>query len=91
MQEKLQEILQSAKGWLTAAEIAELGGWRSPQHVGLALKQMSDVEHRSAPVKKMFNGMPAKEYKPSYRVFEGDPKPAAKEPAPVVRSEGDEA
>lgn len=102
MQEKLQDILQSAKGWLTASEIAERGNWRSAKHVGLALKQMADVSHRSSPTKKMHNGMPAKEYKLSYRMFEGDAvaptivvdatAPAVKDPlttqpaAPVVRN-----
>lgn len=89
MQEKLQDILQSAKGWLTASEIAERGNWRSAQHVGLALKQMADVSHRSSPTKKMHNGMPAKEYKLSYRVFEGDaaaPTIAVDATAPVVRN-----
>ncbi|WP_434513812.1 hypothetical protein AB6Q56_14620 [Dechloromonas sp. ARDL1] len=63
MQEKIIEILSVAKDWMTASELADKGKWRSPAHVGLALKQMTGVEHRTSPTKKMDNGMPAKEYK----------------------------
>lgn len=84
MQEKLIEILSSAKCWMTAAEIAEKGKWRSAQHVGLALKQMADVEHRTSPDKKSGNGMPAKEYKLVDKHFDGDHVPAA---AKLIKAE----
>lgn len=72
MQEKLEEILSNAKDWLTAAEIADKGKWRSASHVGLALKQMDSVEHRTSPTKKMGNGIPAKEYKLADKSFDSD-------------------
>lgn len=72
MQEKLEEILSNAKDWLTAAEIADKGKWRSASHVGLALKQMDGVEHRTSPIKKQGNGMPAKEYKLADKSFDSD-------------------
>lgn len=62
MQEKINQILSEAEEFLTSAEIAEKGGWRSAANVGLALKQMKGVVHQKSPKKKMGNGMPATEY-----------------------------
>jgi len=67
---KIIELLSVAKDWMTASELADKGKWRSPAHVGLALKQMTGVEHRTSPTKKMGNGMPAKEYKLVDKMFE---------------------
>jgi hypothetical protein len=72
MQDKLIEILSAATVWMTATELADKGKWRSAAHVGLALKQMPNVEHRTSPNKKMGNGMPAKEYKLVDKVFPDD-------------------
>lgn len=55
MQTKLIEILSEAKGWMTAAEIADKGGWRSAANVGVALQQTEkatgNVERRKSPTK----------------------------------------
>lgn len=87
MQERIVEILSEATGWMTANEIADKGKWRSPAHVGLALKQMAGVEHRTSPTKKMGNGMPAKEYKLVDKRFANDQQPekvvAKAKPQPV--------
>ena len=40
MQEQLIEILSKATGWMTAAEIAAKGKWRSASNVSVALKQL---------------------------------------------------
>jgi hypothetical protein len=67
MQEKINEILMSAQGWMTAAKIADIGGWRSAANVGVALQQMEkangSVERRKSHTEKMSNGMPATEWK----------------------------
>jgi hypothetical protein len=50
MQEQLIEILSRATGWMTAAEIAAEGKWRSASNVSVALKQLEKsgaVTHRS--------------------------------------------
>ncbi len=89
MQDKLIEILSGATGWMTANKLAEKGGWRSPAHVGLALKQMPGVEHRKSATEKMGNGMPATEYKLKDKVFLGDSAPGKsmeKAPACVQQS-----
>lgn len=82
MHDKLNELLSEATGWRTAAELAEKGGWRSPAHVGLALKQMPGVESRMSPTKKMMNGMPAKEYKLIDKHFPDDIKAAPRHEKP---------
>ena len=68
MQQKLTEILDKATGWMTAAEIADKGGWRSPANVGVALQQMEKadgrVERRKSDTKKQGNGMPGTHFKP---------------------------
>ena len=85
MQDKLIEILSSAKGWMTAAEIAEKGHWRSAANVGVSLGQMEkadgQVERRKSPTKKMHNGMPATEWKLGGKHFPDD------KPAPVKKAE----
>lgn len=82
MQTKLIEILADAKGWMTAAEIADKGGWRSPANVGVALQQMEkatgNVERRKSATKKQGNGMPATEWKLTEKAFEGDTKPVVR-------------
>ena len=81
MQEKLIEILSGAKGWMTAATIAEKGGWRSPANVGVALQQMEkangSVVRRKSPTVKQGNGMPATEWRHSDKHFDGDHVPDA--------------
>jgi len=76
MQTKLIEILSAAKDWMTAADIATKGGWRSPANVGVALQQMEkangNVERRKSPTKKQGNGMPATEWKLTENAFAGD-------------------
>lgn len=73
MQTKLIEILSEAKSWMTAAEIADKGGWRSPANVGVALQQMEkatgNVERRKSATKKQGNGMPATEWKLTEKDF----------------------
>ena len=75
MQNKLIEILSDAKAWMTAAEIADKGGWRSAANVGVALQQMEkatgNVERRKSPTKKQGNGMPATEWKLTEKDFGG--------------------
>lgn len=67
MQQKLIEILAAATDWMTDAEIAGKGGWRSAANVGVALQQMEKadgcVERRKSDKKKQGNGMPATEWK----------------------------
>lgn len=82
MQEKLIELLSAATGWLTAGEIADLGGWRSGANVGVALAQMEKangaVLRRKSPTKKQHNGMAATEWKLAEKQFAGsDTTPAA--------------
>ena len=73
MQTKITEILSEAKGWMTAAEIAEKGGWRSGANVAVALQQMeksdSRVERQKSATKKQSNGMPATEWKLAEKTF----------------------
>ena len=73
MQTKLIEILSESKDWMTAAEIADKGGWRSPANVGVALQQMEkgagNVERRKSPTKNHGNGMPATEWKLTEKAF----------------------
>lgn len=73
MQQKLTEILDKAKGWMTAAEIADKGGWRSAANVGVALQQMEKadgrVTRRKSDTKKQGNGMPATEWKLTEKEF----------------------
>lgn len=38
MQEKLIDILSRATAWMTAAQIADAGGWRSASNVTVALQ-----------------------------------------------------
>lgn len=82
MQQKLTEILDKATGWMTAAEIADKGGWRSPANVGVALQQMEKadgrVERRKSDTKKQGNGMPATEWKLTEKTFDGDTKPVVR-------------
>lgn len=82
MQEKLIDLLSTATGWLTAGEIADLGGWRSGANVGVALAQMEKatgaVVRRKSPTKKQHNGMAATEWKLAEKQFAGsDTTPAA--------------
>lgn len=81
MQEKLIEILSSAKGWMTAAQIADQGGWRSAANVGVALQQMEkangSVMRRKSPTVKQGNGMPATEWRHADKHFDGDHIPDA--------------
>lgn len=82
MQEKLIDLLSTATGWLTAGEIADLGGWRSGANVGVALAQMEKatgaVVRRKSPTKKQHNGMAAIEWKLAEKQFAGsDTTPAA--------------
>ena len=67
MQEKLIDILSRATAWMTAAQIAETGGWRSHANVGVALGQIEKatgtVERRKSPTQLQSNGMPATEWK----------------------------
>lgn len=67
MQEKLIDILSRATAWMTAAQIAEAGGWRSHSNVGVALGQIEKatgtVERRKSPTQLQSNGMPATEWK----------------------------
>lgn len=67
MQEKLIEILSRATAWMTAAQIADAGGWRSHSNVGVALGQIEKatgtVERRKSPTQLQPNGMPATEWK----------------------------
>ena len=67
MQEKLIDILSRATAWMTAAQIAEAGGWRSHANVGVALGQIEKatgtVERRKSPTQLQSNGMPATEWK----------------------------
>lgn len=91
MQEKLIEILSGAKGWMTAAQIAEKGKWRSASHVGVELQLMEKagrVARRKSPTAKQGNGMPATEWRHSDKHFDGDHVPDATkmiktDPAPV--------
>lgn len=73
MQIKLIEILSEAKDWMTAAEIATKGGWRSPANVGVALQQIEkasgSVERRKSATKKQGNSMPATEWKLTEKTF----------------------
>lgn len=82
MQEKLIDLLSTATGWLTAGEIADLGGWRSGANVGVALAQMEkatgSVVRRKSPTKKQHNGTAATEWKLAEKQFAGsDTTPAA--------------
>lgn len=82
MQEKLIDLLSTATGWLTAGEIADLGGWRSGANVGVALAQMEKatgaVVRRKSPTKKQHNGTAATEWKLAEKQFAGsDTTPAA--------------
>lgn len=82
MQEKLIDLLSTATGWLTAGEIADLGGWRSNANVGVALAQMEKatgaVVRRKSPTKKQHNGTAATEWKLAEKQFAGsDTTPAA--------------
>lgn len=81
MQEKLIEILSSAKGWMTAAQIADQGGWRSAANVGVALQQMEKANgstvRRKSPTVRQGNGMPATEWRHADKHFDGDHIPAA--------------
>ncbi len=67
MQEKLIDILSRATAWMTAAQIADAGGWRSHSNVGVALGQIEKatgtVERRKSPTQLQSNGMPATEWK----------------------------
>ena len=67
MQEKLIEILSRATAWMTAAQIADAGGWRSHSNVGVALGQIEKatgtVERRKSPTQLQSNGIPATEWK----------------------------
>lgn len=68
MQEKLIDILSRATAWMTAAQIAEAGGWCSHANVGVALGQIEKkatgtVERRKSPTQLQSNGMPATEWK----------------------------
>jgi len=67
MQEKLIDILSRATAWMTAAQIADAGGWRSHSNVGVALGQIEKatgtVERRKSPTQLQPNGMPATEWK----------------------------
>ena len=50
MNDQIIEILSKATGWMTAAEIATEGKWRSASNVSVALKQLEKsgaVTHRS--------------------------------------------
>lgn len=82
MQQKLIEILAAATDWMTAAEIAGKGGWRSAANVGVALQQMEKadgrVESRKSDKKKQGNGMPATEWKLTEKTFDGDTKPVVR-------------
>lgn len=82
MQEKLIDLLSTATGWLTAGEIADLGGWRSGANVGVAMAQMEkatgSVVRRKSPTKKQHNGTAATEWKLAEKQFAGsDTTPAA--------------
>lgn len=82
MQEKLIDLLSTATGWLTAGDIADLGGWRSGANVGVALAQMEKatgaVVRRKSPTKKQHNGTAATEWKLAEKQFAGsDTTPAA--------------
>lgn len=82
MQEKMIDLLSTATGWLTAGEIADLGGWRSGANVGVALAQMEkatgSVVRRKSPTKKQHNGTAATEWKLAEKQFAGsDTTPAA--------------
>ena len=75
MQDKLLNILLDAKNWITAREIAEIGGWRSPANVGIELQRMEKggrVTRRKSPKVKMDNGMPATEWRHIDKQFGGD-------------------
>ena len=95
MQTKLIEILSVATGWMTAAEIADKGGWRSPANVGVALQQMEkangNVERRKSATKKQGNGMPATEWKLTEKSFDEpacvkkNPKSETQAPLTAIR------
>lgn len=78
MQEKLVEILSAATDFMTAAEIATKGGWRSAANVGVALQQMEkangQVVRRKSKTKRMSNNMPATEWALSDKDFAKDVK-----------------
>lgn len=78
MDEKLEQILLSATGWLTARQIADKGGWRSPAHVGVALRHMEDrgaVVRRTSPTERNMNGTPANEWRHKTKDFGGNDAP----------------
>lgn len=82
MQEKLIDVLSTATGWLTAREIADLGGGRSGANVDAALAQMEKatgaVVRRKSPTKKQYKGTAATEWKLAEKQFAGsDTTPAA--------------
>lgn len=85
MQDKINVILEAAKGWMTSGEIAEKGGWRSAGNVGVCLKQMKDAESRKSPTRKQSNGLPAVEWKLSYKDFDGDQNPIEKQTAGTAK------
>lgn len=89
MQTKITEILSEAKGWMTAAEIATKGGWRSPANIGVSLQQMEKadgrVERQKSATKKQGNGMPATEWKLTEKTFGDHVADAGKKVEPVVK------
>lgn len=79
MNEKLEQILLAATGWLTARQIADKGGWRSPAHVGVSLRHMETagtVVRRESPTEKNINGTTATEWRHQSKDFGGDTAPA---------------
>ena len=87
MQTKLIEILSEAMDWMTAAEIANKGSWRSPSNVGVALQQMEkgsgNVERRKSATKKQGNGMPATEWKLTEKSFGETVENASTKASPI--------
>lgn len=76
MQDKVLEILGSAKGWLTASDVADKGKFRSVANVGLCLKNLGDrVASRKSPTLKGSTNQPLVEWKHADKLF-ADEAPA---------------
>lgn len=77
MQDKILTILESAKGWMTAREIADAGKFRSTSNVSVTLRNLGErvVSRKSKTKKFQASTEPLTEFKRADKMFEGDELP----------------
>lgn len=74
MQDKIEQTLRNATGWMTAGDIAEQVNARSVANVGLFLKNNPKAISRTSPTRRDVNGHPQKEWRHIDNVFADEPK-----------------